>query len=167
MNSRKPTKEMNNGKTNPIYKQMKCCFQDLDLLIHSEEGFRGELGIHARLDTMDVGAGLTVLYNTRTGMITLHALHFELTEDEWDAVQYLIPMMHQQFEVVEPCHCLGTTVIGCTATLSVEGGTLDVQYFRKVLFEAVEFSNSISWFVCGLRDRCEEYPERVPIENLN
>lgn len=157
-----------NRKANPVYEQMKRCFQELDLPIHSEKMVKGELGIHSKLDVMDVCAGLTILYNVKTGVISVYALQLGLNEFEWNAVHnHYIDILHDEFEEVEACDCPGTTVVGCAATISLKDGTLDVQYFRKVLRETVKVSRSISWYVCGFRIGRERALKRMLGENLN
>lgn len=169
MKSRQSTREMKNGgeKTSPVYEQMKHCFQELDLPIHSEGGNHGELGIHSRIGVMDVCAGVSVLYNEQKKMITLHALFYELSENEHNAVHNLLLNIHDQFETVELCNCPGTTVIGCTATLCIKDAVLNVQYFCNVLGEAVITIQFIAWFVCGLRYRMERTSMKLSEAHLN
>lgn len=167
MKSRISKKEIDNEKSSAIFQQMKNCVLELGLNIYSEAALEGEMGIHAKLDLEDVRARLAIRYKSETRMISLFAVHEDLTEDELDAVVSFVPRMQEQFKIAKACKSHEIGVIGCIALMSVEREVLDVRYFRQVIGEVVKISRLISSFVCGLRDRCEGSPERVPKENLN
>jgi len=168
MKSTMSKKEIDNGKASDIFQQMKNCCLELGLKIHSEAASKGEMGIHAKLDLEDVRAGFSLLYVPETGMIAMFALHYDLTDYEWDAVQWVIPKIYKQHDIIKAaCASPETGFVGYMAELTVEHGALDVQHFRQVLSGLVKMSRCISSFVCGLRDRQEGNLKRTPEERFN
>ena len=123
--------------------------------------------MHAKLDIEDVRAAFSLLYAPKDGSTALLALHYDLTDYEWDAVQWVIPKIYKQHEAIEACASPETGLVGYMAELTVEHGALDVQHFRQVLGGLVKMSRGISSFLCGLRDRQEGTARRTSSERLN
>lgn len=167
MKSKMSKKKIDNGKASAIFQQMKTCLLELGLKIHSEAASEGEMGMHAKLDIEDVRAAFSLLYYPKDGSIALLALHYDLTDYEWDAVQWVIPKIYKQHEAIEACASPETGLVGYMAELTVEHGSLDVLHFRQVLSGLVKMSRCISSFVCGLRDRQEKTGRRTPEDRLN
>ena len=161
MKSKMSKKKIDNGKASAIFQQMKNCILELGLKIHSEAASEGEMGMHAKLDIEDVHVGLSLLYISDAGQISLIALHYDLTDYEWDAVQWVIPKIYKQHDAIEACASPENGLVGYMAELTVEHGSLNVQHFRQVLSGLVKMSRCISSFVCGLRDAREGTSKRA------